>query len=75
MDGQTILAPAQFYSQKANMEKPELYSIFPYRGHMRGKDNLEIGQQTAVQVAMLGLTDTASECVSQNRADSQPFED
>ena len=42
---------------------------------MLGKDNLEIGQQTAVQAAMLSLTDTASECVSQNRADSQPFED
>ena len=90
VDGQTILAPAQFYSQKENMEKPELYSIFPYRGHMLGKDNLEIGrrtfahrehkgtggwQQTTVQAAMLGLTDTTSECVSQNGADSQPFED
>ncbi|MDP6747009.1 MAG: hypothetical protein QGH37_08305 [Candidatus Poribacteria bacterium] len=40
------MAPAQFYSQKANMENPELYSIFPYRVHMLGKDDLEIGRRT-----------------------------
>jgi len=31
VDGEKLLAPAQEYSDKQNVENPELYAIFPYR--------------------------------------------
>jgi alpha-L-fucosidase 2 len=31
LDGEKLLAPAQEYSDKQNVENPELYAIFPYR--------------------------------------------
>jgi len=74
----TLLAPAQEYTNKANTENPELYSIFPYRTYSIGKPNLELArrtfavrthkenggwQQNSIQAAYLGLTDEAKRMV------------
>ena len=81
VDGEKLLAPAQEYSGKQNIENPELYAIFPYRTFGIGKENLELGrrtfaqraikqtggwQQNAIKAAYLGLTAEAAELTSQN---------
>lgn len=47
-NGVRRLAPAETYSQKKNVENPELYAVFPYRIHTlaAGKDALAIGKTT-----------------------------
>jgi len=82
-DGEAILAPARSYSNKANMENPELYAVFPYRTFGLGKDGLELArrtfarrahpgtggwQQSAIQAALLGLTGEAARMVAANFA-------
>lgn len=42
-DGITMLAPAQRYEDKHNMESPELYAVFPFRLFGVGKPNIEYG--------------------------------
>lgn len=80
-NGIKILAPAQFYKDKQNVENPELYAIFPYRKYALGKPGLELAkntfnnrlvketggwQQNAIKAACLGLTDEAAELMLQN---------
>ena len=76
-----VLAPAQEFSGKQNIENPELYAIFPYRKFGVGKNELEMArytfenravkqtggwQQNAIKAAYLGLTDEAAELTSTN---------
>ena len=46
MDGKTILAPAQSFDVKHNIENPELYAVFPYRLYGVGKPDLEMARLT-----------------------------
>jgi hypothetical protein len=81
VDGELMLAPAQKFSEKHNVENPELYAVFPYRTFMIEKDGLEMArrtfanraykqtggwQQNAIQAAYLGLTDEAAKLTSTN---------
>ncbi|MGJ7032456.1 DUF5703 domain-containing protein [Niabella hirudinis] len=74
----TLLAPAQAYSNKANIENPELYAVFPYRAYAVGKPGLDLAirtfnarthkenggwQQNSIQAAYLGLTREAKAMV------------
>lgn len=74
----TLLAPAQIYSNKANIENPELYAVFPYRAYAVGKPGLDLAirsfnarthrenggwQQNSIQAACLGLTQEAKAMV------------
>jgi hypothetical protein len=42
-DGKTMLAPAQVFRQKRNVENPELYAVFPFRLVAIDKPNLDWG--------------------------------
>ncbi len=81
VDGETVLACADSYSGKQNIENPELYAIFPYRRYGLGKPDLELArrtfakrlikrtggwQQNAIKAAYLGLADEAVKMVGQN---------
>jgi hypothetical protein len=81
VDGEKLLAPAQEYSGKQNVENPELYAIFPYRKYGVGKENIELAkrtfnkraikqtggwQQNAIKAALLGLTNEAASLMTQN---------
>ncbi|MGQ7868145.1 DUF5703 domain-containing protein [Sunxiuqinia sp. sy24] len=81
VDGKMLLAPAQEYSGKQNVENPELYAIFPYRTYGIGKPDLEIArntfenraiketggwQQNAIKAAYLGLTEEAAALTTTN---------
>lgn len=76
--GKNVLLPAETFSQKANVENPELYSIFPYRLHGVGKPDLQLARDTFsvrthrqtfcwcqndTQAALLGLAEEAKEIV------------
>ena len=80
-NGETLLACADTYSGKQNIENPELYAIFPYRRYGLGKPDLELArrtfakrlikqtggwQQNAIKAAYLGLADEAAWMVGQN---------
>ncbi len=81
VDGKMVLAPAQQFSEKQNVENPELYAIFPYRAFGIGMEGLEMArrtfakrafkqtggwQQNAIKAAYLGLTDEAAKLTSTN---------
>jgi hypothetical protein len=70
-DGKRILLPAEKFSNKKNVENPELYAIFPFRLFGLGKPDLEFARDTFaarmhqshdcwsqddIQMALLGLT-------------------
>ncbi|SMO69586.1 DUF5703 domain-containing protein [Solitalea koreensis] len=74
----TLLAPAQEYSNKANSENPELYAVFPYRAYGVGKPGLDMAlrtfaarthkenggwQQNSIQAAYLGLAEDAKKMI------------
>ena len=79
VDGRTILAPADEYAKKMNIENPELYAIFPYQLYGVGKPDLEVAEltfehrlhiegnrghdQDDIHAAYLGLTEKAREFV------------
>jgi alpha-L-fucosidase 2 len=78
VDNDTVIAPAAVFSSKANVENPELYSIFPYRTYGFGKPDIELAkrtfairnhkdnggwQQNSIQAAYLGLTEDARQMV------------
>lgn len=80
-DGKTMLSPAREYSNKANMENPEMYAVFPYRAYGFGKAGLDVAirtfnakahkenggwQQNSIQAAYLGLTDEARDMIIQS---------
>ncbi|MBW7891965.1 MAG: hypothetical protein H3C48_13280 [Chitinophagaceae bacterium] len=79
-NGKRILLPIQDYKNIINVEYPELYPVFPFRMYGVGKEDNEIAintftekqrtyygwQQTAIQAALLGLTDSASKIMKIN---------
>ena len=87
-DGHVRLLPAQRVIGKvANIESPELYSIFPFRLFGVGKTDLETARYTFekrtiknntcwhqddTQAALLGLTDEARKYVSDRFSQSHP---
>ncbi len=81
LNNKKILAPAQEFSEKQNVENPELYAIFPYRIFGVGKEGLEMArrtfenrafkqtggwQQNAIKAAYLGLPNEAAKLTSSN---------
>jgi hypothetical protein len=81
IDGKKILAPAHQYSEKQNVENPEMYAVFPYRAYGVGKADIQIArntfarrthknsggwQQNAIQAAYLGLADEAAGLMAYN---------
>jgi len=80
-DGKKYILPAEKFGERSNCENPELYTVFPFRIYGVGKPDIEIGrntfaariekapngwQQSAIQAAMLGLTDEAKGMLVQN---------
>lgn len=78
VDGVEMLAPAEKYDQKRNIENPELYAVFPFRRVAFEKDNRDLGiealnhrwdrghsgwRQDDVFMAYLGLADQARQYV------------
>jgi hypothetical protein len=78
--GKPMLAPAQVFKTKNNIENPELYAVFPFRQFAIGKPNLEWGiealahrrdrgpfgwRQEDVFMAYLGLADEARDYIVQ----------
>ncbi|SFF21008.1 DUF5703 domain-containing protein [Sunxiuqinia elliptica] len=81
VEGKVLLAPAQEYRGKQNVENPELYAIFPYRAYGIGKPDLEMArntfenravretggwQQNAIKAAYLGLKEEAATLTTTN---------
>lgn len=77
-DGVKMLAPAERFASKHNIENPELYAVFPYRRIAVGRPGIELGiealnrredrgnsgwRQDDIFMAYLGLTEQAREYV------------
>lgn len=77
-DGIKMLAPAERFSDKHNIENPELYAVFPYRRVAIGRPGIELGiealnrredrgnfgwRQEDIFMAYLGLTEQTREYV------------
>ena len=75
-NGVRMLAAAEMYSNKMNIENPELYAVFPYRRVAIGRPDVELAvealnhrqdrgnfgwRQEDIFMAYLGLTDAARE--------------
>jgi len=86
-EGEKVLAPAEHFAATANIENPELYSIFPYRLWEVGRPGLDLArrsfairrnraaggwQQDAIQAALLGLGEDAASMVAQNYSRKNP---
>jgi alpha-L-fucosidase 2 len=86
-EGKQLLSPAEQFSNKANIENPELYAVFPYRLFTIGRPNLDLAlrsfenrihkdsggwQQDAIQAALLGRVDDAARMVAGNFSRSNP---
>ncbi|MBN1817121.1 MAG: hypothetical protein JW828_07145 [Sedimentisphaerales bacterium] len=78
-NGVRMLAPAEQYADKRNIENPELYAVFPFRLVSFEKDNAALGRaalehrldrgnsgwrQDDIFMAYLGLTEQAREYVA-----------
>jgi len=78
VDGVPMLAPAEKYEDKRNIENPELYAVFPFRLVSFEKDSAQLGvealkhrwdgghsgwRQDDIFMAYLGLTDQAKQNV------------
>jgi len=78
VDGVRMLAPAERFADKHNIENPELYAVFPYRRVAIGRPGIELGiealnrredrgnfgwRQDDIFMAYLGLTEQAREYV------------
>jgi len=76
VDGTKMLAPAEVFGTKSNIENPELYAVFPYRRVAQGRPGIELAvealnnrgdkgnfgwRQDDIFMAYLGLTDQARE--------------
>jgi len=81
INGSTALSPGYNLGERTNIEKPELYAVFPYRVYGLGKDKVESAilsfnsnvkdqfsgwQQDAIFAAYLGLTEDAKRMVTHN---------
>lgn len=89
VDGKKMLSPAETYSNRANVENPEMYAVFPYRLFGVGKPNIEWAisaqqvrtfkshtcwSQDDVQYALLGQVKEVSEYILK-RASSESHSD
>jgi hypothetical protein len=76
VEGKMMLAPAEAFATKSNIENPELYAVFPYRRAALGRPGIELAiealnhrwdkgnfgwRQEDIFMAYLGLTDEARE--------------
>jgi hypothetical protein len=76
VDGKRLLAPAEKFAAKQNIENPELYAVFPYRRVAVGRPNVELAiealnnrwdkgnfgwRQEDIFMAYLGLIEQARE--------------
>jgi hypothetical protein len=74
IDGVRMLAPAERFAKKQNVENPELYAVFPFRLYGIGKPDIELAvraldrrddrghfgwRQDDIFMALLGLTEQA----------------
>lgn len=80
VNGKKVILPIASFKKKINVEFPELYPVFPFRLYGTGKSNNPIASetfkekqrsyqgwhQTAIQAAMLGITDSASKILISN---------
>jgi hypothetical protein len=72
VDGKTMLAPAERFAKKQNVENPELYAVYPFRLYGIGKPDIDLAvqalnartdrghfgwRQDDIFMALLGLTD------------------
>ncbi len=48
-EGVTMLAPAEKFANKRNVENPELYAVFPFRQIAVGKPHINLGVQALNQ--------------------------
>jgi alpha-L-fucosidase 2 len=86
-NGKKVIAPAEIYSERKNIENPELYAVFPYRLFGIGKPDLELGVNTfnarevkgtggwvqnAIKAACLGLSKEAANFAGINFSASHP---
>jgi hypothetical protein len=77
-EGTRMLAPAEKFATKSNIENPELYAVFPYRRVALGRPGVELAvealdhrldrgnfgwRQEDIFMAYLGLTDQARDYV------------
>lgn len=85
-EGEVLVAGEQL-GERMNVEKPELYAVFPYRWYGVGEPGLDVArrtyarravkeswgwQQDGIFAANLGLTDEARRIVTANSAASNP---
>jgi alpha-L-fucosidase 2 len=81
LNGKKVLLAGSNLGERVNIENPELYAVFPYRFFTKGKPNEDIGIETfenrlykkfvgwhqdGIQSALLGLTQTAKQAVTEN---------
>ncbi len=81
INGKKVLAPAEVYSDRKNIENPELYAVFPYRIFGIGKPDIDLAVRTfnsrevkgtggwiqnAIKAACLGLSEEAASLVAMN---------
>jgi alpha-L-fucosidase 2 len=74
VEGRRMLAPAEMYAKKQNVENPELYAVYPFRLYGVGKPDFELAiraldaredkghfgwRQDDLFMALLGLTERA----------------
>lgn len=87
LNGVKMLAPAERFAQKSNVENPELYAVFPFRLVSFEKDNADLGvqalrhredkgafgwRQDDIFMAYLGLTTEARDSVVQRARNKDP---
>jgi len=87
VNGVKLLRPAESFSRKKNVEKPELYAVFPYRLYGVGRSELDLARatygrrahrhnhgwcQSSIQAACLGLGEEAARMVAERAAQPSP---
>jgi hypothetical protein len=89
VNGETALAPAEFFEHKSNIENPELYAVFPFRLFAFNRPHAEWAhaalehrgdrgdagwRQDAIFMDYLGLTDQARRSVVARARSHDPAE-
>jgi hypothetical protein len=84
VDGAPVLAPAERFAQKQNVENPELYAVFPYRRIAVGRPGTDLGiealrqrddrghsgwRQDDIFMAYLGLADETRDALAARTRD------
>jgi hypothetical protein len=83
VEGLRMLAPAERFANKSNVENPELYAVYPFRLYGVGKPDIELAiraldrredrghfgwRQDDLFMALLGLTDRARQGLTERAA-------